>query len=85
MNLREAHKKFKDQKFEHLIEICSNIEGIKSKNISMIEMIYGEISLLGHEELRRKVEERINGEFVNNIYKGLMMKNEVDEKGYSGS
>lgn len=51
----------------------------------MIEMIYGEISLLGHEELRRKVEERINGEFVNNIYKGLMMKNEVDEKGYSGS
>ena len=50
----------------------------------MIEMMHGEISLLGHEELRRKVEERINGEFVNNIYKELMVRNGVDEKGYSG-
>lgn len=80
----EIRNKYSNNKFEHLIDISTNIEGLRSNFTCYVEILYAEVGLLGHDHLRKEIEEKICSEFIENVYSKLLEANKIGREGLEG-
>lgn len=64
LNLNAIKKDYDTKNIQKLLDMCSDVAALKSKRSNIIELLYSEIILLGHEKLRQALQHEIDNRFI---------------------